>query len=155
MTTRGRNSRPRALRLLARREHSRLELTLKLRQRRFDPERIEQVLDDCEARGWLDDRRFADMYARQRLEQGYGPVRILGELQQRGVHHSPDCLAAMTEADWRRRAVALRERRFGLSDLGDDWPEKTRQARFLSRRGFSHEQIEQALSVVRRDETDG
>lgn len=136
-----------ALRLLARREHSRLELSLKLRQRRFENGLIEEVLDEYEEQGWLDDHRFADVYARQRMDLGYGPLRILGELQQRGVHHTPECLDAMTDEDWCAVAVKLRERRFGLSDLEDDWDTKVRQARFLNRRGFSASQVERALEA--------
>ena len=52
-----------ALRLLARREHSRLELSLKLRQRKLPGDIINAVLDDYEKEGWLDDDRFADVYA--------------------------------------------------------------------------------------------
>ncbi|SFN23489.1 regulatory protein RecX [Marinobacter pelagius] len=136
-----------ALRLLARREHSRLELSLKLRQRRFENGLIEEVLDEYEEQGWLDDHRFADVYARQRMDLGYGPLRILGELQQRGVHHTPECLDAMTDEDWCAVAIRLRERRFGLSDLEDDWDTKVRQARFLNRRGFSASQVERALEA--------
>lgn len=141
-----------ALRLLARREHSRLELVLKLRQRKIDDEVIEVVLDAYENEGWLDDNRFADVYARQRMDLGYGPMRILGELQQRGVHHAPECLDEMTDEDWCRRAVALREKRFGLSDLSEDWDEKVRQARFLNRRGFSSAQVERALDARSTEE---
>ncbi|TNE98663.1 MAG: regulatory protein RecX, partial [Gammaproteobacteria bacterium] len=50
-----------ALRLLARREHSRLELSLKLRQRKLPSSVIDAVLDDFEHEGWLDDQRFADV----------------------------------------------------------------------------------------------
>lgn len=136
-----------ALRLLARREHSRLELGLKLRQRRLPANIIEAVLDEYEREGWLDDGRFADVYARQRMDLGYGPLRILGELQQRGVNTGPEWLAAMTEEDWCERAIHLRSKRFGLADLGEDWDEKVRQARFLSRRGFSESQVERALEA--------
>ncbi len=136
-----------ALRLLARREHSRLELTLKLRQRKLPGEIIEAVLDEYEQEGWLDDDRFADVYARQRMDLGYGPLRILGELQQRGVHQSPECLEAMTDEDWCQQATSVREKRFGLANLADDWGEKVRQARFLSRRGYSATQVERALEA--------
>lgn len=136
-----------ALRLLARREHSRLELSLKLRQRKIESAIIEAVLDEYEAEGWLSDNRFADVYARQRMDIGYGPLRILGELQQRGVHRTPECVEEMTDEDWCQRAVLLREKRFGLADLKDDWDEKVRQARFLNRRGFSASQVERALEA--------
>ncbi len=141
-----------ALRLLARREHSRHELSLKLRQRRIDQNVIDLVLDDYESEGWLNDARFADVYARQRIDVGYGPVRIMAELQQRGVNQRPECLEGMTDSDWCRLAAKLRDKRFGLQSVAKDLPEKFRQARFLARRGFSSAQIEMALNITDLDE---
>jgi len=136
-----------ALRLLARREHSRQELTLKLRQRQLDGSIISRVLDDYEREGWLDDDRFSDVYSRQRIDLGYGPLKVLAELQQRGIQQTPDCLDELTDADWIRNALLLRDKRFGLSDLSGNWDEKMRQARFLTRRGFTANQVERALEV--------
>jgi regulatory protein len=136
-----------ALRLLARREHSRLELSLKLHQRKIDNTVIEAVLDDYEEKGWLDDNRFADVYARQRMDHGYGLLRIVGELQQRGVHQIPECLGEVTETTWCERAIELRRKRYGLTDLSADWDEKVRQGRFLNRRGFSASQVDSALAA--------
>ncbi len=137
-----------ALRLLARREHSRQELSVKMRQRKFAGDVIRRVLDEYEERGWLDDHRFAELYARQRMELGYGPLRIQGELQQRGIHFTPENMQDMTEEDWCRNAILARDKRYGLADLSGDWDEKARQARFLGRRGFSASQIERALDEV-------
>ena len=94
-----------ALRLLARREHSRYELAIKLRQRKIPPDVFDPVLDEYEREGWLDDDRFAEIYSRQRIEAGYGPLRILAELQQRGVNQAPECLSSVAEEEWCRRAV--------------------------------------------------
>ncbi|MEX2474422.1 regulatory protein RecX [Marinobacter sp.] len=141
-----------ALRLLARREHSRVELGLKLRQRQIEGDIIEQVLDEYEAEGWLDDRRFADVYARQRMDLGYGPIRIDAELQQRGVSSLPDCVSDMADHEWAEQAVRLRCKRFGGTDIRDDWDEKARQARYLTRRGFSAAHVERALDYVEPEE---
>ena len=138
-----------ALRLLARREHSRLELTMKLRQRRVEDSVIESVLDDFEDRGWLDDNRFAGVFVRQRMDAGYGPLKIQADLQQRGVGGTPPELAGVSEEHWANMAIRLRERRFGLTDISGDWAERQRQGGFLARRGFSGEQVERALEVVR------
>ena len=143
-----------ALRLLARREHSRLELTLKLRQRRVDDDVIRRVLDDFEDRGWLDDGRFAEVFVRQRMDAGYGPLKILADLHQRGIQSAPPELSAVPEAQWTEMATHLRERRFGLTDISEDWPERQRQGAFLARRGFSGEQVERALEA-RRAEAEG
>jgi regulatory protein len=137
-----------ALRLLARREHSRLELTRKLLQRQLPKSVIETVLDDYEEQDWLSDERFAEAYARQRIEAGYGLLRITGELNQRGVAENADTLQAMSLQDWCDQAVRLRRKRFGLSDLRGQMEERLRQMRFLQRRGFTQEQINAALDAV-------
>ena len=136
-----------ALRLLARREHSRLELDLKLRQRKVEAAIIEQVLDEYEANDWLNNERFADVFARQRFDLGYGPVKIIAELQQRGIHRLPEWMSSMTDRDWTDSAIRIRDRRFGLSDIRDDWDEKGRQGRFLARRGYASDHIESALET--------
>ncbi|HET8848959.1 MAG TPA: regulatory protein RecX [Marinobacter sp.] len=139
-----------ALRLLARREHSRQELKLKLRQRKLEASVIEPVLDEYEQEGWLDDARFADVYARQRMDLGYGPIRILAELQQRGVDIVPDWLDAVDDQHWAAQAATLRERRFG--PVPEDYSGKMKQAQFLVRRGFSSAQISRAMSFTEWEE---
>ena len=141
-----------ALRLLARREHSRHELDLKLRQRRFEPALIEKVLDEYEACDWLNNDRFADVFARQRFDLGYGPLKITAELQQRGIQRPPQWLTEMTDQQWIESAKKLRDRRFGLSDIRQEWDEKVRQGRFLSRRGYPTDQIESALEAFFTDD---
>lgn len=136
-----------ALRLLARREHSRFELALKLRQRKLETAVIERVLDDFEEQGWLSDERFADVYARNRMDLRYGPLRIRAELQQKGIRFVPESLSAITERQWCDLALAARERRFGLVDLAEDWDARAKQARFLGQRGFSAEQVDHALDA--------
>lgn len=142
-----------ALRLLARREHSRSELTSKLRQRQLPVDLIAAVLDEYEQEGWLSDERFADVYGRQRFDLGYGPLRIRSELQQRGVSTWPDSLVGITEQDWVENAVRAREKKFGLQNLSCDWPEKARQARFLAQRGFTGEQVKRAIESSGREQT--
>lgn len=136
-----------ALRLLARREHSRQELRFKLLQRKLPESVIDSVLDDYEAKDWLSDARFADVYARQRRDLAYGPLRIRAELQQRGVSVWPECVSSLSDEDWTGLAIRARFRRFGLDSVDDDLKEKSRQARFLAQRGFSAEHSERALEA--------
>jgi len=137
-----------AVKLLARREHSRMELALKLRKRGYTEQEVGAALDECQAQRWLDDSRFAEIYSRQRMEGLYGPVRIMAELQQRGVEIEPETLSATPYHEWRRRATRARERKFGLGDRLP-WAERGKQGRFLSQRGYTMGQIEFALDQVR------
>jgi regulatory protein len=70
---------------MARRAHSTAELRRKLRERAQSPADVEPILADFDGRGWLDDRRFAEAFARYRAGRRYGRHRIARELRQRGV----------------------------------------------------------------------
>ena len=87
-----------AMDYLARREHGRKELEVKLRQKEFPPEVIAEQLDRLEAERLLDDYRFATQFisARQRRSPE-GPQVLSMRLVQRGVDRS---LADRAVAAW-------------------------------------------------------
>jgi regulatory protein len=133
------------LELLARREHSRRELTRKLAARGFPDEVIAPVLDELERTGALANARFTDSFVRSRIAKGQGPQRIRAELAQRGIADpdAADGLAA-ADVDWLATIRAVRAKRFG-PELPRDYAERARQARFLQYRGFDAAQIRAAL----------
>ncbi|MFQ5643521.1 MAG: regulatory protein RecX [Thiogranum sp.] len=134
-----------ALRLLARREHSELELRNKLAARKFSDEVIATVLAGLLDEGLLSNRRFVEVYVRSRFERGYGPVRIRAELRERGIGAElmEQPLAELSQS-WVESAARQRHKRFGRQ-VPDDYRERTRQMHFLQRRGFSGEQIRAAF----------
>ena len=137
-----------ALRLLARREHSRLELRHKLLVRNFTESAVESVVARLVDSGLLSDQRFAEVYARSRFERGYGPLRIRAELDERGVGAG---LAERTLADlccpWIESAQRQRSKRFGRR-LPGDFKDRAKQMRFLRQRGFTSDQIQAVFSVA-------
>ncbi|WP_290647805.1 regulatory protein RecX [Aquisalimonas sp.] len=139
------------VRLLARREHSSLELARKLGSRGYSRDIVESVLDRLVWQGYLSDERFTEMFIRQRCEQGQGPVRIVADLAQRGIGESLARHYLDQQAvDWIDQARLVRQRRFGDTRPTSrrDW---ARQARFLAGRGFSAEQVHAVLNA-RTDE---
>jgi len=134
-----------ALELLARREHSRRELTRKLAAREFPDDVIGPVLDELERWGALADVRFTDSFVRSRIAKGQGPQRIRAELGQRGIadEEADEGLKA-ADVDWLATIRAVRAKRFG-PELPRDYAERARQARFLQYRGFDSAQIRAAL----------
>jgi regulatory protein len=138
-----------ALGLLARREHSRRELTRKLDARGFPDDAIAAALDGLERSGALAEARFTESFVRSRIAKGQGPARIRAELAQRGVA-SEDVDGALREAqvDWLAAIRAVRKKRFG-PELPRDYLERARQARFLEYRGFGSAEIRAALELDR------
>ncbi len=81
------------------------------------------------------------MIVRYRSERGQGPEKIRAELKNKGIE---DCLIEdfldPGDRQWWQRAVAVRNKRFGLS-IPKEYREKARQMKFLRYRGFTMEQI--------------
>jgi len=133
--------RERALRLLARREHSRAELTRKLGQAGFAAADIAPLLDEFEQKNWLSDRRFAESHVADHRARA-GNIKLAYDLRQRGV--GDDIIEAVlsdnrdSELD---RAQEVWQKKFGTPPT--DAAEKARQMRFMQSRGFS-------LGVIRR-----
>lgn len=138
------------MKLLARREHSRLELWRKLERSTENGDLLAEVLDELAGEGWQSDERFAESFSRQRIEAGYGPLRIRSELEQRGVSGDSQALTELVEDDWVSMAREQREKRFGR-EAPVEWKEKGRQGRFLAQRGFSRSHIEKALAMTPDD----
>lgn len=131
-----------ALGLLARREHSRLELERKLGRREHSHDLIADVLNELEASGALAAERFAESLVRSRVAKGQGPVRIRTELREHGID-SADC-RELLERDWAGLAREVRAKRFG-PNAPADYKDRARQMRFLQYRGFELDHIQAAL----------
>jgi len=134
-----------AMDLLARREHGRVELSRKLRQRGAPAELIEEALERLAEEGLLSEARYLESFIRMRANAGYGPLRIREELAQRGLSRS-DIDQALRESgyDWSEQLRDLWQRRFA-GKLPIDARERARQGRFLSYRGYSPDMVGRLL----------
>jgi regulatory protein len=141
----------RALDLLARREHSRVELERKLMAVGFPVETAAATLDALERSGALAASRFTDSFVRARVAKGQGPLRIRAELSERGIdEHGATAALRAEDIDWVEAARGARRKRFGPAPPRD-FKERARQARFLKYRGFDVGQVRAAFEL--EDET--
>lgn len=133
----------RALRLLARREHSRAELARKLRPRAESAEALERLLDELVARRQLSDERYAEERTHW-LSRKYGAARIRRDLLSKGV--SAEAAARLSGAsgeDDLARARAILARKYRVPATSRE--ERAKRARFLQARGFSFDVIRRLL----------
>ncbi|MHC8390585.1 recombination regulator RecX [Pseudomonas sp. MDT2-39-1] len=135
-----------AMDLLARREHGRVELTRKLRQRGALPEMIDTALDRLTEEGLLSEPRYLESFVSYRARSGYGPLRIREELSQRGLQRN-DIELALRESgfNWQEQLEETWRRKFA-GHLPIDVRERAKQGRFLSYRGYSMEMIGRLFS---------
>ena len=135
--------RERALRHLARRDHSRAELARKL-VAHGDADEIDAVIERMGELGLQSDTRYAEAFVRGKAGR-FGASRLRSELARRGIDRdlideaiAGECVES--EAD-RARAV-LRGR---FTEPPADAREWARQARFLQTRGFAPDLIRKLL----------
>ncbi len=139
----------RALRLLARREHTRAELARKLAPHSDSSPAIQSLIENLQSRGLLSEERYAEARA-HRLSRKFGAVRIRRELIAKGVAAET---AAQLAADLRKseleraRSVLGRKYKTGATSPR----ERVRRMRFLYARGFSEEVIRAALRASSAD----
>ena len=139
--------RARAMRFLARREHSRAELQRKLSAVAEEGDDVEALLDELAQKGWLSDARFAELAVRSKARR-FGPLKVAYQLRAKGVGEETIALAfasagsegaADLEKVWRRR----------FSNAPADQRERGRQVRFLQGRGFGLDDILRFLKGMR------
>lgn len=126
-----------AIRLLAQREHGRVELQRKLTAKHtLDPETWDALLDELEKANYLDDQRFTEMFVRSSVNRGQGPMKIRYALGNKGVDGAmTDTVLANASVDWCALASEQRAKKFG-QEIPSDFKERARQSRFLAGRGF-------------------
>ena len=134
-----------AVRLLARREHSQLELRRKLRTRGHRPEAVERALTRLGEYGYQSDARFAESFVRSRVDRGQGRSKIVAALRERGIEEGiAAALLDLGEPEWRRLATAALRKRFGDA-VPAGRAEWVKRARFLAGRGFTSDIVSRVL----------
>lgn len=139
-----------AYRLLTNRPHSTLELKQKLFQRKFPSALIEEVIEKCREKEYLDDCEFAKAYVKSRISsKPRGRRLLLAELSKKGVSRDladevvENALAETDESELALKLLYKKSSRFDPQkavDLTD------KIYNFLSYRGFNYDTIRTALN---------
>ena len=134
----------RALRLLAQREHSRLELERKLAAHVAEGDDLTAVLDELEAKNFINPERVAQSVAYRRGSK-LGTARVVQEMRSKGLHE--DTVRAATQelraTEWQRACTIWRQRFGAPAETPQD---KLKQMRFLASRGFSGEVVRKVVA---------
>jgi regulatory protein len=141
----GLSLRARAVGLLSRREHSRVELSRKLSTHAQSPEELSALLDALAKEGWQSDQRFVQGFVHRKAGQ-QGLAKIAQELTQQGIEATQVAQVRLELKDSElERAQSVWQKKFSVSGPPQNTTEYARQGRFLASRGFSHEVIHRVL----------
>jgi regulatory protein len=140
----------RALRLLSKREHSRLELERKLQRFEEEPGTLVLALDELQAKGFISEQRVVESVVNRRSAK-LGTQRIRQELQAMGLdpHLVSEAVDTLRSTEL-SRAQAVWMKKFG--GLAMDSTEAARQMRFLAARGFGGDTIRRVVKGGSIDE---
>ncbi|HSB37094.1 MAG TPA: regulatory protein RecX [Thermoanaerobaculia bacterium] len=148
------NARETALAWLARRGHTVVELSRKLRKKGFPAGETSAVLDEFVSRGWLDDAKAAAALAVSQAGKDRGRARIAAELSARGVSRADrDRALAGLDPDAERAALRRALERKARTLQAGLTPQTRSKKLFdhLVRRGFAPAAVREALQ--RKGET--
>jgi regulatory protein len=143
-----------ALRLLAQRSYTAKGLREKLLKKEFPPEEADSALTRFMESGLIDDRKFAQNFARARLTgTSASPRRVRQLLVQKGIASSiaDEAIAAIVEDEQIDiDAVLERVARRKLDSLKDEEPIKVRQKLFgfLARRGYDLDDVKKVVAQL-------
>ena len=141
--------RVRAMRYLARREYSRVELGAKLSLYAQEGDDVDAVLDELVTRGWLSDERALTQLLHVKRRR-FGTQRIAHELRQKGI--AEELISVSLPSLQESELSAAREvwqKKFGTLPL--DAKEKAKQMRFMQSRGFSMDVTFKVLRSVEEE----
>lgn len=130
-----------ALRLLARREYSRGELSERLARSSSDSNLISQVLDTLSRQGLQSDERFTENFIKYRIDQGKGPIKIRQDLRLKQI--SDDNIERFLDQNpefWADLASSVYSRKYGNEPLSGD-KDLAKRLRFMVSRGFSAQAV--------------
>lgn len=137
---------------LAHKPRTRGEVRRRLRRADVTESVIDDVLVQLDEQGYLDDAVYAEEYARQRCERGYGPYRVRSDLKQRGV--DADLIERAVEETFepdevRRTVRKLAEKRWNRLSREDDERRRRKKVNdYLARRGFPYEVISEIVRAL-------
>lgn len=144
-----------ALNLLSYRARSVRELRDRLCQKGWKEEKVESIILELKEKGFLDDREFANMLARDRTKLKFlGPRALKHELIKAGINH--DLIEEVIEETYQKTTpeslmkALLKKKGIDFSKPIDG-KEKTRLVNLFKRKGYSWDQIEPVISRLKTD----
>ncbi len=144
----------RAFRYLGRRQHSTSELRIKLKQKGYETEFINEVLDDLKQKNYLDDTKFAEMFVEEKIKlKLWGEQKLKSELIKRGINSKiiSDILRdIISDEDKLNNAMIIASKKYDTlknRNVENDVI-KRKLFTFLNSRGYNYDVIKEVCEML-------
>ena len=144
----------RGLKILQNTSLSRRALAHRLTEKGVSKQDAELAVERLEFYRYLNERNNAMRIAQLSLKKGWGRMRILADLRQKG-YDTTACRRVelcLDHVDFERYAVKVLQKRFG--GLPEEERERQRAYRLLVNYGYSHTEIKRAFAALAEDDVD-
>lgn len=110
-------------------------------------------MDALRQANYVNDERYAELFAEQLVNKGFGPLSVRAKLRERGI--KPQLIHQAIEnlsTDWLEHACIVLLKRFdGPAIASRETKQEARISRFLASRGFDPGVSLRALRKIRSD----
>ena len=144
----------RAFLFLGRRQHSTSELRIKLKQKGYETELINDVLDDLKNKNYLDDTEFAKMFVEEKIKlKLWSEQKLKSELIKKGINAEiiSDVLRnIISDEDTLNNAMTVAEKKYDNlknRDVENDVI-KSKLVAFLKSRGYNYDVIKEVCDEL-------
>lgn len=144
----------RAYHLLGRRHHSSHELSLKLKQKGYKTEHIEQVVEELNTKGFLNDYEFASSFSEENIRTKFwGKKKVEAELYKRGIGR--EIILRVIEEKFPSgndldNAIELGRKKMKIIQSRDIAPDKirTKLYSFLLSKGYDYDTCKKVMEIL-------
>jgi len=139
---------------LARRQHSEKELAIKLKQKGYNVEFINEVLTELKENNLVNDKNFSLQFVDEMASRKkWSPKKIKAELIKKGI--SKEIISTVIEEKYSRQAelenalaVANKKLKILKSKIDDDEIIKQKLFSFLYQRGYEYDLVNEIITSV-------
>jgi regulatory protein len=136
-----------AVSMLSKSQHSAKMLCDKLEQKGYEEQSVQEAISYLKERNFIDDKKYSQNRAELLVKKGKSPALITLELKECGID---DAIIAQTiesiksQITPQEQIQSIINKKFKNADLSGE-SNFIKAAQYLTRRGFSQEDIEKAL----------
>jgi regulatory protein len=146
----------RAFRLLGRRQHSSSELRRKLWNKDYEQKLIDEVIEDLQKKGYLDDIEFIRAFVAEKSKaKNWSIKRIKGELFKRGVASKliDEMLSERPKEEDSESALKLAKKKYEVLQKRNLDPKELRSklSTYLFTKGFDYDLIKEVCDKLMKN----
>ncbi len=144
-----------ALGILSRKNITSHDLGQKLLEKGYEDIVIGEVIKELESLGYIDDESYASMYLEYCLEKMWGKKKIIYEMKQKGISDEiiESVLGAYEDEAALEQMKDIIKQKYMHLCLSDPRT-KAKITRYFASRGFDFSQINTAINIVAKENTD-